>query len=260
MKKIKTIIVDDEKKSRDGLKKLLSSNKEVELIGSCKNGLEAIDTIEKSSPSLLLLDIQMPGISGFDVLNSISYKPVTIFITAFDKYALKAFEVHAVDYLLKPFTNSRFKEAINNATEIIRNNQQQHSIEALKKLMDSIDLNQSINQAIPSSNRSNKLVIRVDGRIELIDFDKIIWIEAYDYYVKIHTSETYIIKDSLKNISHMLPDYFFRVHKSSILNLHFIQSLEPIGHSEMIANLTNQVNVKVSRNYKEALMDKLRMI
>lgn len=256
MKKINTIVVDDEKKSRDGLTQLLSSMSDIALIDVCKNGLEAIESIEKHQPALLLLDIQMPGITGFDILKSISYKPITIFITAYDQYALKAFEVHALDYLLKPFTNARFHEAMNNAVHMIRNNQQKQSIEALKRLMDSLDQTAS-DETIHSSYQSNRLVIRVDGRIELIDFEKIIWIEAYDYYIKIHAHKTFIIKDSLKNISLSLPKYFFRVHKSSIINLEHLLMLEPIGHSEMIASLTGDIKVKVSRSFKDELMKRL---
>ncbi|MEO9484903.1 MAG: LytTR family DNA-binding domain-containing protein [Ekhidna sp.] len=257
MKKIETLIVDDEKKSRDGLVHLLLAEKNIELIDVCKNGLEAIESIEKNRPALLLLDIQMPGISGFDILKSISYKPVTIFITAYDQYALKAFEVHALDYLLKPFTDTRFKEAMTNAIDLIRNNQEKQSIDALKRLIDTLEQTTNSNETIHSSYKTNRLVIRVDGRIELIDFEKIIWIEAYDYYIKIHASKTFIIKDSLKSINQSLPDFFLRVHKSSIINLKYLQNLEPIGHSEMIANLNGNLKIKVSRSYKDELMRRL---
>ncbi|WP_436516667.1 LytR/AlgR family response regulator transcription factor [Ekhidna sp. To15] len=258
MKKIKTLIVDDEKKSRDGLKELISKHPAIELIDTCRNGVEAIESIEKWRPELLLLDIQMPGISGFDILKSISYKPITIFITAFDQYALKAFEVHALDYLLKPFTNSRFNKSLNNAIDIIRNNHQKKSIDALQKMIDSLDQSSKFDEKIHSSYKSNKLIIRFEGRIELIDYERIIWIEGYDYYVKIYCAKTYIIKDSLKNLSDSLPDFFFRVHKSSIINLQHLVSLESIGHSEMMATLSGSVQVKVSRNCKDQLMKKLQ--
>ncbi len=257
MTKIKTIIVDDEKKSREGLSQLTNEFNALEVVAICKDGLEAIESIENHKPELLLLDIQMPGISGFDVLNSISYRPMTIFITAFDKYALKAFEVHALDYLLKPFTDERFRESITNAMHTIKNNQQHKFINAWEKLItmnkDWIDFNETI----PIYGPSKKLVVRVDGKIQLLNFKSIIWVEAYDYYIKIHADRLYIIKESLRNMTQRLPETFLRVHKSAIINLDFIKYIEPIGHSDMIACLEGDVKVKVSRTYKTSLMNKI---
>ncbi len=257
MEKIRTIIADDEKKSRDGLNQLSAEFEDLRVNAICKDGLEAIEDIETYKPDLLLLDIQMPGISGFDVLKSISYKPFTIFITAYDQYAVKAFEVHALDYLLKPFTDLRFKESITNAIQIIRSNQQHHTIEALERLIASTKLNNDPNEAIHTSDTTKKLIIRMDGRIHLVDFEKISWIEAYDYYVRIHADTSYLIKDSLKKLIQHLPQTFLRVHKSAIINTNLIHYLEPIGHSEMIATLKGDIKVKVSRKYKDVLMTRI---
>lgn len=257
MHKIKTIIVDDEKKSRDGLQRLLLDSSDFHIEQVCKDGVEAIESIDKINPDLLLLDIQMPGISGFDVLKSIAHRPFIIFITAYDQYSLKAFEFHALDYLLKPFTNERFYDAINNASQLIRTRQLAGSLKNLNELINRLKNESSRNEAIPATNNIGKLVIRTGGKIVLIKYDHIRWIEGYDYYVKIHEKETHIIKNSMKNLEETLPSHFVRIHKSSIINLQSLQRLDPLSHSELAAVLDDGTVLKVSRNYKKNLINQL---
>ena len=256
MSKITTIIVDDEKKSRDGLKKLLDPIDIFEVVAICKDGVEAIEQIDQLQPNLVLLDIQMPGINGFDVLKSVAHRPFIIFITAYDAYALKAFDVHALDYLLKPFTDERFNEALVNAKERILSKSLDLTIQNLSKLIEEISPDSS-NEAILSTVTEKKFVIRSEGKILLVNYHDITWFEAFDYYAKVHEKQTHLIRNSLKNLETTLPPFFVRVHKSAIINLNHIQSMEPLDHSELIAYLSDGSEVKVSRTYKDQLMNRL---
>ncbi len=255
MRKITTIIADDEKKARSGLENLVNSYDTLELVAICKDGVECIEMTDALKPDLLLLDIQMPGVDGLDVMKSITHQPFVIFITAYDQYAIKAFEVHALDYLLKPFSNARFEEAITNAQKIISSSQFQASLEALEQFK--MGISQHQDQPILNTRKDPRLVIRSEGKIILLNHKNIYHIDGYDYYVKIQANQTYIVKDSLKNLLSHLPTQFMRVHKSHIINLDNLQSLESIGHSELLSILTNGSKIKVSRNYSQDLLQRI---
>lgn len=242
--KIKCLIVDDEKSARDGLQILCSEHPELEIVGVCKNGIEAIDEIQALNPQLVLLDVQMPGVNGFEVLASISSpRPKVIFITAHDQFAIKAFEVNAIDYLLKPFSDERFDQAIKKAIDQIKLQQKQ-------------DLNPIINDPSISgqnklkSNEDSRLILKVDGAIHLVPKSKIRLIEAYDYYIKIHVeTHYYMLRDSMKNMEASLAknDEFKRVHKSYIVNKAYISRIEKLSATEHGIVLTNGEQIKVSR-------------
>lgn len=249
---IRTLIVDDEKKAREGLMKLLEADHELVIAGLCSDGAQAIEILKKEPCDLLLLDIQMPAINGFDVLRSVDNPPHVIFITAFDDYALKAFEFSAIDYLLKPFTNERFYDAIQRAKGLIRNKKAQNLSELIKFIQrDSLE-----NELIHTNEkRKNKLVIRSSGKIILVAIHDLIWVEGYDYYIKIHAlTETYIVRESMKSILNRLPSPpFLRVHKSAIINSEKILHLENIQNSEYMMSLEGGHEVKVSRSFKKSL-------
>lgn len=251
MQSIKAVIVDDEKTAREGLKTLLAEDTDIELVKCCKDGMEAIEYLTEGACDLLFLDIQMPAINGFEVLKSVKSPPATIFITAFDEFAVQAFEHHALDYLLKPFTNVRFFEALDRAKSMIRSQKlQNNSLNQLLKYLQEDD--QSTELVSMNKSDKSRLVIRSSGKIILLNTHSIRWIEADDYYIRIHCDEeTYMIRESLKGIQTKLsPDNFMRVHKSAIVNMKRVQSLEHLQNAEYMINLDDSTQVKVSRNYK----------
>ena len=255
--KITAIIVDDEPEAREGIALLLDSDPDTEVVAVCANGLEAIQAIQDFSPDLLFLDIQMPQVNGFEVLNSLTpeQRPVVIFTTAYDEYTLKAFEVHAIDYLLKPFTDERFYQALDYAKQLIQTRRPtglQPLLEAQQPT--NSDQNTLIQEGQKTSN--NKLVVKSDGRVHFVPYGDIIWVEAYDYYVKIHVRDRYfLLRDSMKRMEQTLPaDQFVRIHKSSIINVQHIASLVPQERgSEYQVTLTNGVSLKSSRSYRDGV-------
>ncbi len=260
MGKIKCIIVDDEPEAREGVAQLLRQDPEVEIVALCANGLQALEVLEEKKPDLLLLDIQMPQVNGFEVLNSLpsQYRLEVIFITAYDEYTLQAFEVHAVDYLLKPFTDERFYKALNFAK--VRINQQllekQHlRLDLLLKQQSVGNKEGSLIPSVSANHLKSRLAVKAEGRVHLLPYAKILWVEAYDYYIKVHTPERYfLLRDSMKNMEKNLPDdQFARIHKSSIVNLAYVQEVNTNGQHEFEVTLDNGTILKVSRNYKERI-------
>ncbi|MEQ9307077.1 MAG: LytTR family DNA-binding domain-containing protein [Marinoscillum sp.] len=255
MSKISCIIVDDEKTAREGLSLLLQDFPEISVIGTCKNGVEAIDQIRAYKPNLLLLDIQMPVINGFEVLASIPQPyPTTIFITAHDEYALKAFEVNAIDYLLKPFSDKRFAEAMERAIQKITTQQNQQLSGLLRHTKSSLQQPTSL-----TGINEDRLVIRSDGSVHLVNFADIVFIEAFDYYVKIHVADRfYLLRETMKNMEVKLGrGGFCRIHKSYIVNLQKICSVEKQDSGDYLAVLNDGIKLKVSRGYRGGLMDSL---
>lgn len=260
---IKTIVVDDEAEAREGVEILLQQDPAIEVVAACSNGLQAIEAIRNHQPDLLLLDIQMPQVNGFEVLNSLSEeeRPVVIFITAYDDYTLKAFEVHAIDYLLKPFTDQRFFVALQHAKQHIEHkklkaaNRQLSQLLAIQQQKGTGEEGKLIRESRKLIN--NRLVVKTDGRVHLVPLEKIIWIEAYDYYVKIHVKDhTFVVRDSMKHMEEILPNpQFLRIHKSSIINTSYIMEISSSLQGEYEVTLTGKEPLKVSRNYKDKLKE-----
>lgn len=262
MNKIKCIIVDDEPEARGGVQLLVEKDQELEVVSLCSNGLEALEAIQEQKPDLLLLDIQMPRINGFEVLNSLpsDQRPEVIFITAYDEYTLKAFEVHAVDYLLKPFSDQRFYQALHYAKERIKQQQLHEKQQRLEQLLQmqqrqSTDDREGSIISQASANHTGRLAVKTEGRVHMLPYNKVIWVEAYDYYVKVHTTERYfLLRDSMKNMESNLPKtQFARIHKSSIINLAHVQEIGTTSQGEFEILLNTGLSLKVSRNYKERI-------
>lgn len=235
---ISCLIVDDEKAAREGLKYLCDNIKELEVIGVCKHGVEAIEQIQSLRPQLLLLDVEMPDVNGFEVLQNLTdFRPHVIFITAHDQFAIKAFEVNAVDYLLKPFSDERFYQAIHRAIDTIG-----------KQLTLAIPVRNSA--SLPSITDDKKLIIKVDSNIHSIPPNELIYIEAYDYYVKIHTiRKIHVVRETMKNLElYLSADQFLRIHKSYLVNRMHIQSLVKTSTGAYEVVLNNQETVKISRS------------
>lgn len=260
MSKITAIIVDDEKQARHGLQVLLERDSDVELIATCKDGMQAIQQIQDKQPDLLFLDIQMPGINGFEVLNSVPHQliPPVIFTTAYDQYALQAFEVHALDYLLKPFTDARFYRALQFAKEQIRSRTSQAVHERLLDLLKHYEAragNEPPHLVHESSTRAaarERLVVRTSGKICFIPLATILYIEACDYFVKIKTDKSeHMVRESLKALAGRLPrERFARIHRSHIVNLEAITEIQPYQNGDFHVMLRNGKELRGSRKYR----------
>jgi two-component system LytT family response regulator len=267
---IQTIVVDDEPAARQGMILMLRDEPEIEVIASCRNGIEAIQEIREKKPDLLLLDIQMPGIDGFDVLNNIptSERPFIVFVTAYDQFAVRAFEYHALDYILKPYTNERFFEMIKRVKNLINQQKQVNQMEKIdqlskKLLQERKNLSEIfiLSQENEIDLKRNKLIVREGGKIHFIPLGDIRYFEAYDYYVKIHTEEGLIlVRMPLKNLERQLPATIFaRIHRSYILNLLFLKRIDRNDAGEYQVILTDDCLLKVSDTYRKDLLKRINI-
>lgn len=241
--KFRTIIVDDEPAAREGLAVLVKNDPDLEIVAICRNATEAIAEINNQQPDLVLLDIQMPGMDGFAVIKETKALKTThfIFITAHQQYALKAFEVHAVDYLLKPFSDDRFYEAINNAKDLIKNSK-------------------ALDQNMPEKeSKSEPIIIKsLAGWINLA-VTEIVWLEAYDYYLKIHTkTKMHMARITLKKMLRDLPSNFIRIHKSYVINLDYLQKLSYEDGKLLVTLKENKIRLVVSRQYQKEIKERMK--
>lgn len=265
MQRIRTLIVDDESEAREGVKRLLGKDSDIALEAVCKNGLEAIKAINTLQPDLVFLDIQMPQINGFEVLNSLAPDriPKVIFVTAYDQYAVQAFRLHAIDYLLKPFTDERFYDCLTHAKQRLYQEslsaQPQNYAELLEGYIKkhAEDKDQVIQTSV--SGPEQKMIIKSGGKIFFVEFSEIRWIEAFDYYVKVHVANRYfLVRESMKSLEAKLSEHsFVRIHKSSIINLSFVLELEPYFNGEYFVKLKEGEKLKLSRTYRKHLMGRL---
>jgi two-component system LytT family response regulator len=258
--KLKVIIVDDEPAAREGLAILISKDKDLTVAAICENGVDAIEQINRHDPHIVLLDIQMPLISGFDVLKSCDqWKGVVIFVTAYEQYAIKAFEHHALDYLLKPFNDDRFQKAIERSKELVVGKLNGERNARLAALLGEAEIGRDFILHKPVS--SERLVVKSSGKIYLIPFSDILYIEADDYVVNIlRKNETtkLVVRHTLKDFETSLPsDVFFRIHKSFIINIHEIVQLET--ESGLVVHLSNGISLPVARTQRDLLFTKLNI-
>ncbi|HVR36953.1 MAG TPA: LytTR family DNA-binding domain-containing protein [Methylomirabilota bacterium] len=246
--KIRTVIVDDEPLARSRLKTLLKAESDIELLAECATGQEAIETLDAKSPDLVFLDVQMPELSGFDVLDALKQRPLPriIFVTAHDQFALKAFEVHAIDYLLKPFDRERFQQALDRAREELRRQDPSAINDRLTALL----------AELPGTARApDRLVIKSGGRVILLKLADIDWIEAADNYLNLHLgNETHLHRETLSSIESRLPaGQFLRISRSTIVNVDRIKELQPMFHGDYVVILRNGTRLNLSRTYRDQL-------
>lgn len=248
--KIKTIIIEDEEAARSLLKNFLSGYDVLELVGEFSDGFSGLKAINEIKPDLVFLDIQMPKLTGFEVLELAEHKPVIIFTTAFDQYAIKAFEANATDYLLKPFSRERFANAVKKAQEQINNNQRDES--KINSVLKTIDEKPEI---------IDRIAVRSGTKIQVIPSDEIIYLEADGDYVKIHTKEGNFLKEkTMKYFElHMDPKNFIRIHRSYIANISQIQRLDYYDKENYIAVLKNNERLKVSNSGYKLLREMLNL-
>lgn len=264
MNKLRTIIVDDEPLARDILRAKLNKIPEIEIIAECKNGREAISATIELSPDILFLDIQMPGIDGFGVIKNLQadVMPLVVFTTAYEQYALDAFEVHAVDYILKPIDADRIQRAVNRVQERLvlneRVDNKYHLIGAIDAINERERQLQAINFPLTvEDNLVKKVVIKERDDITILKQSDIEWVDAAGDYVCLHAGGvTHIKRCTLKSLLDDLDQSVFkRVHRSTIVNLNFVEKVIPQAKGEFILKLGEYDDVKVSRNYKDVIKD-----
>jgi two-component system LytT family response regulator len=260
MDRIRTIIVDDEPLGRSRLASLLEQEDDVEIVDQCGDGAEALAAISELNPDLLFLDVQIPELTGFELLASLDRvdPPVVIFVTAHDEFALRAFDVHALDYLLKPFDDERFHQALDRARAHLRD---QDGAAVRRRLMDFLE-DTNGNKAIvdPARRLLTRMVVKDGDRILFLKVDDIDWIEAADYYAKIHArGATYIIRETLANLEQQLdPERFVRIHRSTIVNLDRVQEMQPWFHGAFVVFLVDGTELRLSRSRREHLQSRLQ--
>jgi two-component system LytT family response regulator len=251
--KIKTLIVDDEPLARQTIRDLLVDDPDVEVIGECKSGLEAVNFIRKQSPDLLFIDIQMPGMNGFEALARIDLEriPAIIFVTAFDQYALKAFEVHALDYLLKPFSDQRFKEALQQGKTYV----ELREINKLSQSLVALLGDHAGSETLAAKRKSflTRFMIRSSGRVTFIKTSDVDWIAADDYYIKLHVGDkSHLLRISMNELEERLdPKRFLRIHRSTIINFDRVKELHQNPNGEYVVVLKNGTELKLSRSRRE---------
>jgi len=246
MNKIRTLIVDDEPLARERIVDMLVGDAEVEIIGECGDGLAAVAAVEAHKPALVFLDVQMPELDGFEVLEAIEEMPVIIFVTAYDQYALRAFEVHALDYLLKPFDRERFDKALQRAKRQIERERAGTMNRELVALL--ADL-----KSRPKP--LERLVIKTGGRVFFLRVDEIDWIEAAANYVRLHAGkEAHLLRETINGLAAKLdPDKFLRIHRSIIVNLERVKEMQPWFHGDFVIIMQDGAQLTSSRNYREQL-------
>jgi two-component system LytT family response regulator len=249
---IKTIIVDDVELARERVKILLN-DAEIEIVAECENGREAVEAIRNLNPDLVFLDVQMPKIGGFEVVETVGAErmPAVIFVTAYDEYAIRAFEINAVDYLLKPFDEERLKKAVERAKREIKKQEPPAEIEEkLRKLLKEVKTEPRYLKRIPvKSTRGTTLVLT----------EEIDWIASAGHYLELHIgNEMYLIREKLSEIETKLdPQIFMRIHRSTIVNLDRIKSLHPLFNGDQLIILKNGRELNLSRTYYDKLILRL---
>jgi len=245
---LRALIVDDERLAREKLRRLLEAEPDVQIVGECASGAEAVEGVKEHAPDLIFLDIQMPGLSGFDVLREIGPEAVghVVFVTAHDEFAVRAFDVQALDYLLKPFDAPRFRDTLNRVRK--------RSAGELQEKMASL-----LEQLATRSPYAERLLVKGAGRMSFVRVDEIDWIEAADNYVRLHAGrEEHLLRETMNGIETRLdPQRFIRVHRSALVNIDAVKEVQPLFHGDYEVLLRMGASVAVGRNYREKLMKAL---
>lgn len=263
--KIRAMIVDDEPLARDGVRMLLDPDPEIELVGEAASGSEALEMLRRERPDLLFLDVEMPEMNGFEVLSGLEPDalPVVVFISAYDAYAMRAFEVHALDYLQKPYEDDRFYQALRRAKDHLR----RAELSGLSSRL--IDLLESYSEGLGRGEYGSpladaaaeqrgplrRIAIKSAGRVVYIDVDEIDWIEAADYYVQLHTGAvSHLHRQTMGSLEQQLDgDIFCRIHRSAIVNLRRVRELCHSGRREVFVVLDSGLELRVARRHRDRL-------
>ena len=248
MAELRVLVVDDEPLVREGIRALLDREPGVRCLGEARDGEEALQRIRELRPDLVLLDVQMPGMDGLAVVAALEpeERPAIVFVTAFSEYAIRAFDIHAVDYLLKPFDAERFATALRRARERMAGGK----VDRLEELLATLR---------PARAWPERLLLKQEGTVVVVLADDIDWVEAADNYVKIHArTGRFMVREPLKQIEAKLdPDRFARAHRSAIVNLSRVKSLDPLSTGESVVTLTTGTRLTLSRGYRDAFKARL---
>ena len=269
MSKLKTIIVDDEPLAINYLRSMLADFEAIDVVAECRNGREAVLAASQINPELMFLDIQMPGMNGFEVIKALQsdVMPMVIFVTAFDQYAVDAFDLHAVDYVLKPLDPERVARAVQRA--VVRFNDHQvesyktpliGAIGAIADRASAVAIGEVSTPEPASESIKDKLLVRDSGVVKVIPFDDIDWVDAAGDYMCVHAlGETHIIRITLGELMEKLDDkLFIRIHRSTIVNVQRVVSITPLPKGGSLLELSAGATLKVSRNYRESIRNLFR--
>jgi len=252
-KMLRVVVADDERLARQKMRTLLESEPNITLVAECQDGRQTVSAINCFHPDLLLLDIQMPDLDGFQVLGEISPRemPAVIFTSAYDQYAIRAFEAHALDYLLKPFDKDRLHTAIQRARIELAKSENRDMTHKLLELLSHI--RSGANTATTDSQ--DRLVIKAKGRVIFLDLEEVDWVEAAANYVRLNVGkESYLLRETISRTSERLdPNQFIRIHRSTIVNVRKIKELIPVNSGEYIVVLKNGKELSCSRGYRAFL-------
>lgn len=250
--KIKALIVDDEPPGRSRVRHLLSAAADIEVIDEAENGLQAVDKIEALQPDLVFLDVQMPGLDGFGVVDRVGPErmPVTVFITAFDEFAVRAFDAHALDYLLKPFEAERFERALDR----VRGQLALRRRDGLERKLEAL-----LGDLGDGERYLRRFLVRVGTRVTFVDAEHVDWIGAEGNYLRLHVGpQTHLVRDTLTNAEARLdPRRFIRIHRSTIVNLKRVRAVESLFQGEYLVILQDGTKLNSSGSYREQLEAKL---
>jgi two-component system, LytTR family, response regulator len=245
--RIRTIVVDDESLARERITSLLALQPDIDVVGTAADGPDAVAAIERQQPDLVFLDVQMPGMNGFEVLECLDTPPAIVFVTAHDGYALRAFEIHALDFLLKPFDQTRFEKTLDRARARVRERPADAGLDPrLASLLDELQANRRYPE---------RVIVKTSGRVFFVRTQDIDWVEASGNYVRIHTrGEAHLLRESMKNMEARLdPRLFVRIHRSAIVNVDRIREMEPWFHGEYIVILQDGTRLTASRVFSDRL-------
>lgn len=252
MEHIRTLIVDDEPLARRGLRAALAKDREIEIVDEAADGPEAIEKIRSIKPDLVFLDIQMPELNGFEVLDSLGADeiPMVVFVTAYDQYALNAFQVHALDYLLKPYEDERLLEAVDRAKAHLR---QKNGSSPMKRVQEMLDSTRG------ERSRVGRIMVRSGGRITFVRVDDVDWIEAQGDYICLHTQgKKHLIREKISDMETQLsPENFLRIHRSTMVNVTRIREMQPMFHGEYAVVLQDGTRLTMSRSFRDRVFDRL---
>jgi len=248
---IRVLLVDDEPLAREMLREMLQGDSAVEIVKECVNGLEALDAIRTYTPEVIFLDVQMPELGGFEVLEALGKQiPHIIFVTAYDQYAVRAFEVNALDYLLKPFDQERFDISWQRARSQIMHDRNGGTDQRILALLEEMKA---------GNKYLERLVIKSGGRIYFLETTEISWIEAEGNYVSVHSGKkSHLLRETISSLELQLdPKKFVRIHRSSIVSLAHVLELQPWFHGEYRVILQDGTQLTLSRNYRDKLQEAL---
>ena len=259
------LLVDDEPLVRDHLRELVEAQGDFAVAGECRNGSEALEAVRTLRPDLLLLDVEMPGMTGLDVVAALGNEaPRVVFVTAYDRYALSAFDLHAVDFVLKPVDEERLRRALRRANAEVRrgeiNRLSRRLVTLLREMGADIEPAElpEPEDVVPAPTEEQpitRLSIRNRGRWTLVDVQDVDWIEAAHVYSKVHAGgRAYLLRQPLRRLEHSLPDIFCRIHRSTIVNAMRVREVRAISHGEYVVTLHDGTPLKVSRSYRDRLI------